>query len=71
MDQSVEKKQLANLDKHQKRYLSHRGCGLCEHPLDQTGCGAIYDPCGEQVRVDRRIACLAEYKPRPERRSPK
>jgi len=59
-----EKAQLSKLTKLQRKYLSSRCCGLCDKPLDETGCGGIYEACPEQVRIDRRERCLAEYKPR-------
>ena len=64
-----EAEQLAKLDKYQKRYLSHRRCGLCEHPLDHKGCGSHYEACPEGVRIERRRNCLRGYKPRKARRA--
>lgn len=64
-----EKAQLAELDKYQRRYLSRRMCALCDHSLDQPGCGACMGPaCPEEVRIERRMRCLAAYRPRPNRR---
>jgi len=65
-----EKEQLATLDKHQKKYLSRRFCWGCEWPLDNAGCGAYggMSACPESSRIERRERCLAEYKPRYNRR---
>lgn len=64
-----ESEQLEKLDKYQKRYLSKRCCGLCDHPLDQIGCGSFYEACPEQTRIDRRDNCLQKYNPRRRRRT--
>ena len=65
---TAEREQLSVLDKYQKRYLSRKCCGACDHPLDQVGCGSFYEACDEQVRIDRRNNALSNYKPRVNRR---
>lgn len=60
----TENEQLKALTKNEKRYLSRRGCGLCEQFLDRPGCSSIYGGCTERERVDRRERCLKQYKPR-------
>jgi hypothetical protein len=59
-----EREQVNALSKLEKRFLSRRCCGLCDHPLDQAGCSAIYEACPEELRMDRRTRCLKTYKPR-------
>ena len=59
-----EKEHFKTLSKGEKRYLSRFGCAWCDHPLHYLGCSAVYGPCDEQTKIDRRKRCLEGYKPR-------
>ena len=69
-----EEKQLASLDRYQKRYLKRFVCALCDHPLEMSGCGGFLEndwstgACSEKKRIDRRNDCLSKYRPRIKRR---
>lgn len=63
-----EREQIAALDRYERRYLAMRECAWCDQPMDRPGCGAIYEACPEQVRINRRKRCLDEYQPRLNRR---
>jgi hypothetical protein len=53
-----------NLTRNEKRYLAKFTCSWCDHRLDQEGCSAVYGQCDEQTKEQRRVNCLANYKPR-------
>lgn len=61
---------LANLDKHQRRYLKNWICAYCEQNVSHVSCGVLLDddPCTEEDRIARIKFCLGNYKPRPNRR---
>lgn len=64
--------QLGRLDQYERRYLSSRICGLCEHPLDRVGCSSyLFPACPESVRIQRRANALKHYTPRLNRRGKK
>lgn len=69
-----EEEQLAGLDKYQMRYLKQWECGWCGKPCDRPGCYILSycgKPCEQEGRIERRKQCLAQYKPRPNRRKKK
>jgi uncharacterized protein with PIN domain len=61
VEKKSEKEQLKALTKLERRYLKRRVCMLCDQPLSSVGCGAIFDECPEEVRVDRRKDCLKHF----------
>jgi hypothetical protein len=58
------------MNKLEKRFLSRRGCFLCEARLDQDVCGAIGDRCSKEMMEKRRRDALKTYKPRRPRLNP-
>jgi len=59
-----EKEHLKSLSKNEKRFLSNFVCAWCGHRLDRVGCSAIYGPCDNQTRINRRTKALNGYRPR-------
>lgn len=55
------------LTANQRRYLARHICAWCDQRLDRSGCGAIYEKCGEDAREKRRMDCLKAYRPRSPR----
>jgi len=55
---------LDGLTKKQKEYLSRFSCAWCDQPLNKLGCGAIFDGCSCEERVQKRSNCLKNYKER-------
>lgn len=64
MDREKEKAQLDSLSKNEKAYLSRRECALCNQKLNLRFCGDFYGQCSALIRIEKRIKCLKEYKPR-------
>lgn len=68
----TEQEFLSSLDKHERRYLSCKICGLCEKHLHRPGCGSMWEtPCNHEVQIRRAKDCLKYYKPRLSCRNPK